>query len=223
MKNWISYLIVAFALSSCGGEAGKLKFKLVEGQSSPTQTNNSIGKNASGANAILTANCASCHDNGVSMGGLGSLAEADLIQNGYLIPGDPANSRVYIRMNDGTMPPSGSLSSGDITSVYTWIADMQGTVSLPALAPTYTSLRANVFNPKCIGCHNDTNKNQLGDGYSMDDYVDLTRKVNAGNPNESAVYKKCAEGEMPPSRNNSLTQEELNALYQWIANGALDN
>lgn len=175
---------------------------------------------------ILTNRCASCHDNGISYGGLGSLSETDLINSGHIIAGNPEASRIYIRMADGTMPPGGGVPLQEIADIYTWISNIpvtDQTPTIPALAPTYSSLHANIFFPKCVGCHNDTDPGRPGGGYSMSTHLKVLDKVNIEDPTGSALYNEVFTGQMPPGSSPNLTAEEIEMVLQWINNGALND
>ena len=229
---------------SCVPEAPKNKSKvtfndqrLLLKNSTPTPTSTptatasatatSGGSNNSATHNMLLTKCGSCH-NGPSYGVFGSMDLNTMISERRVIPGDPENSRLYIRIVDGTMPPGNPLSLGEISAVHTWIKDELAssvtTTPTPNLpADSYASLRVNVFLPKCIGCHNNTDKNRLGAGYSMETYTELMKKITPYNVNDSEAWVKSYDKEMPPSRSNSLTNAELADFASWINKGASEN
>jgi hypothetical protein len=79
---------------------------------------------------------------------------------------------------------------------------------------TFAWLDANVFQPKCATCH-----------FHSKDFVDydtvrgLGGWVVAGIPEDSALYALTADGSMP-KRAPKLSQAEIDAIYDWIKNGA---
>jgi hypothetical protein len=59
------------------------------------------------ARDILETNCGSCHIGIGAMGGFGYLLDVQqLVAGGKLVPGKKSESRIYLRMLDGTMPPA---------------------------------------------------------------------------------------------------------------------
>src|SRR4051812_9393471 len=62
--------------------------------------------------SLINTKCASCHTHAEWAG----YSESDWINYGYVIPGDPANSKLYskLKANGGTMPQIGSLTSDEV-------------------------------------------------------------------------------------------------------------
>ena len=125
-----------------------------------------------------------------------------------------------------------------VVGVFVGAADCGG----PAAAPTFTTLRTDIFEPRCgnaAGCHTSSNPpndlDLITDAYgSLVDkasVVDPSKKlVVAGDPDNSllmAILKEGASGpggtvsSMPPGF--SLSQDDLDAIEAWIADGAKDN
>ena len=71
-----------------------------------------------------TYNCYGCHGNS---GGINLLTYQNVISGGNSGPGvDMVNfneqqSTIWLRTNDGSMPPSGSMSSSDVNKIKSWI------------------------------------------------------------------------------------------------------
>lgn len=93
-------LLAALALS-CGekDEPDSLEY---EGAPVPCEAG------ATEAQEVLATYCAACHGGPGGAGGLSSLAPEDLVDQGYVVPGDPGGSTLYTRVADLSMPPSGS-------------------------------------------------------------------------------------------------------------------
>jgi mono/diheme cytochrome c family protein len=87
--------------------------------------------------------------------------------------------------------------------------------------PTYTYLQANVFQPKCAGCH--TGGSASG-GYRVDSYAGAssTTFVTGGSPLKSTLYYDLSKGIMPMG-GGMLSDADLANVYTWIAQGALNN
>jgi mono/diheme cytochrome c family protein len=73
---------------------------------------------------ILVNNCGSCH-------GEVLLTDEALVDIGWVIPGDPENSKIYYRLWDSeglggpkNMPPSGSLLPSDVQAIRSWIENL---------------------------------------------------------------------------------------------------
>jgi mono/diheme cytochrome c family protein len=186
------------------------------------------------AMSILSQNCTSCH--GTTSGPLNVFNLTDpnhLISSGLVVAGSPAQSPLFTAISGGTMPPGGALSASDINTIQQWIIAAGSTASgggsggtTPTPAPTpialsasYASLEANIFQPKCVGCHSSSS---AASGYAFDSYSQVMNAVNTSNPAGSAVYVVTKNGSMPRGGSH-LTSQELSALLTWIQNGAQNN
>src|SRR5262245_19544401 len=82
---------------------------------------------AAQAQAIFKAHCYRCHgQDGAIEGGLNYVADlAKLVARKKVVPGDPAASRLFKRLDDGTMPPPEEKplpTDAEIATVKKWIA-----------------------------------------------------------------------------------------------------
>ena len=80
------------------------------------------------ATQLLTLRCAGCHSGSPSPGDpVGDILNIEqLIALNLLVPGNPAESEVYLSIVDGSMPIGGSpltLSERDL--IFQWIAEME--------------------------------------------------------------------------------------------------
>lgn len=94
--------------------------------------------------AILKTHCYRCHgQEGAVEGGLNYVADLNkLIARKKVIPGDPAGSRLFKRIDDGTMPPPDEkprLSEADIASIKRWIAGGAAVGAATPPRPTITT------------------------------------------------------------------------------------
>jgi mono/diheme cytochrome c family protein len=77
--------------------------------------------------AIFLANCDNCHIGG-GLGGvhLDGDAQANLLDAGLVVAGDPEGSVLYERvagLSGGIMPPSGAMDAASVEAIRAWIAD----------------------------------------------------------------------------------------------------
>ena len=102
------------------------------------------------------------------------------------------------------------------------------------LAPTLTSLQANLFDPFCVTCHSGASAPlglQLGDGSSFNNLVGVRSRqtsllrVAPGDPDGSYLIRKlegtASEGELMPLGGPRLPQSTIDFARQWITDGAL--
>jgi serine/threonine-protein kinase len=77
-----------------------------------------------------------------------------------------------------------------------------------------------VLEKYCYRCHGQNGANEGGFGYALDFAKLREKKIKAGNPNGSRLYKRAAD-DMPPEGPRPA-EAELKILEQWIAGGAPD-
>jgi mono/diheme cytochrome c family protein len=99
---------------------------------------------ASQAEAILRTHCYHCHgQDGSIEGGMNYGTDlTKLVARKKVIPGDPAGSRLYNRIEEGTMPPPGEKSrptSEEIASIKKWITSGAVNGGNTPTRPTLTS------------------------------------------------------------------------------------
>lgn len=119
----LSGLVLVFCYSCSGG-----KNISSMGQSKQSDAGNRKKKNVSSDSSltanvkkIFSDNCASCHKPDGNGGDLKDILNLEsLIDREYVIPGSK-KSKVLTEMKSGKMPPSGSISSENISTVEKWI------------------------------------------------------------------------------------------------------
>jgi hypothetical protein len=128
---------------------------------------------------------------------------------------------------------SGTLPSGDGTQGGDFVAEF----TVAGISPTLDSIQANVFTPTCAACH-------TGQGSVLPGSMDLTsadasmvslvgvasseqpaiERVKAGDPDASYLIQKlegtAASGVRMPFGGSPLDQATIDAIRQWITNGA---
>jgi hypothetical protein len=73
-----------------------------------------------------------------------------------------------------------------------------------------------IFEAKCYRCH--ANNNDRGNFGGIDNLEQLikTKYIDHENPEDSELFQQVLSGEMPTNKNESLTQEELGFVKDWI-------
>ncbi len=187
---------------------------------------------------VLRNNCASCHSpHNLEMNPVGDiLSPANLIFQGYIVPGEPQNSPLYLLAIDGIMPhdPGVRLSNFDLEILHDWIyalgmpdeEDLEegegsgeaGPAPQPA-APTFVEVFSGVIQPRCVSCHGPA---QASGNVRLDSHAEVIRYVSLNNPANSQLYRVVNNNSMPFMRAPlSAAQKEM--LLNWIRDGAPDN
>lgn len=181
---------------------------------------------------IIQRKCVSCHNADNPSGQIDDLLTKDsLLYYRLIIPGEPNLSDLYTVIKNGDMPPAPNkpLTSAESQLIYDWIlngfSDTSSGITPPnqapitVLAPTFSSIKALIINNKCLSCHNSTNSSG---GVNFSTYASTMNTVQAGRPEVSTIYTSTVSQRMPTTA-NKLTGAELQAIQQWITNGAPNN
>lgn len=114
------------------------------------------------------------------------------------------------------------------------------TPTTPALQPTFSSIRTQVFQVWCVACHSGVGRVPDG-GFRLDANVAYGELVNAqssdkaaavrvvpGNPNDSYLIQKLEGrsdivGGRMPLGGPFLSQADIDVIRAWIAQGAQNN
>jgi mono/diheme cytochrome c family protein len=117
--------------------------------------------------------------------------------------------------------PDGYLPSPDDTTTTSATCDPDTSYFVNDVMPIFASSCA------MSGCHDAITSEG---GIRLTDYQSIisTGEIEPGNPNESKVWKAITESEpqdrMPPlSSGITLTQEQRDAVFDWISQGSLNN
>ncbi len=97
----------------------------------------------------------------------------------------------------------------------------QATPTPLPLEPNFESIRANIFEPKCLGCHSEGGRAEHIPLGTLDDILNSPRElVIPGNPDESgitlAIERQDEKRMPPPPRRGPLSSEEVAAIRKWI-------
>ncbi len=93
---------------------------------------------------------------------------------------------------------------------------------VPALTATYMSIKTNIFDAKCMVCHNPSGRAAKVPLFPYAEMMKVKDLVIPGDMNKSSLLISTSKGSMPPKRSNipPLTADELQAIQTWISNGA---
>ena len=123
-----------------------------------------------------------------------------------------------------------NLTASDlIAGVYTFelrVTDDVGAVGTDRVSvtvfseePTYTLLKAQIFDNQCLNCHSGATP---AGNYGMDDYTLTVTRGTAGNPDVSPLFIRVDDDSMPMN-GTPLTPLQKAQIRRWIQQGALDN
>lgn len=95
------------------------------------------------------------------------------------------------------------------------------------LTPTYSSIRANIFQSRCLGCHSSSS---ASGGVVLETHETLMHSASShgheivvpGNAETSHLYVVVRNGEMPRG-GPRLSDAEQQAIRDWISQGAQNN
>jgi hypothetical protein len=193
---------------------------------------------------ILMPRCSRCH------GGAGGVTLTDYSSV------SAAAGRIQTQIQNRTMPPGAPLSGLESTALLAWIAaglpidPPNGTPGppqpqpnpspspIPPLAPTYESIRANVFVAKCLSCHSPNSTHLSDDRPDLSTYEALlsSRVLRLERPEKSKLWKAVSwqdereeslvsTDRMPPPGSGfpRVTPFELNVIWTWLIRGAPRN
>lgn len=178
--------------------------------------------------AVFQTRCVTCHG---TSGGVNMQSYPSVKQN---------IDRIRMVLENRRMPKSGPLPEEESRLVLQWIQDgapekVEGAraevavgAPLPPLEPTFRSLKARLFGLKCVGCHS-PNSHSEAEKYPLVSYDDIVHSpenlVNPMKPEKSLIVKalrgQIEDRQMPPPDSGVTppTQEEIQTLIDWIANG----
>jgi mono/diheme cytochrome c family protein len=186
-----------------------------------------------GAKQVFAARCVACHGGSNPQGGL-DLTSADAILKGgksgpSVTPGAAAKSLLMDKVVTGQMPPGKvKLKDSEMDSIRAWI-DRGIDFKPVANAKVREQDARAVIQARCVACHGSLKKmggldlrtvaSRLKGGKSGPALV-------PGKPEESLMYKRIVNGQMPPdamAKDLAVelpTEAETEKIRAWIAAGA---
>ena len=187
---------------------------------------------------LLQDNCAGCHTGGEN-GGYDYTSYSGIIKD--VSPGKPFDSKLYTILTTKwghIMPPDNPLSKENRTLIRLWIEQgaKNTTCGSTVINPfpndsiCFKTEILPILNSSCAlsNCH---------DPYSAQEDIILSSYWNVmnsddddlvipGDPYESELYEVITETDpdkrMPPIGYSALNQDQINKIFDWISEGALD-
>ena len=181
------------------------------------------------AGAVFRAKCVACH--GVAaQGKLDLRTEAGVLQGGAtgpaVVPGAAAKSFLIDKLVTGQMPPGkAKLSDAEVDVIRGWVDKLPPVVSL---AVPEHEVRG-ILQARCVVCHGSGKASGGLDLRTMASRLKGGKSGPAlvpGKPEESLLYKRIVEGQMPPEKASKALAVELPSptetekIRAWIAAGA---
>ena len=184
---------------------------------------------------ILRAKCATCHVADYASSNLKNVLDITYLSDfGFIDPGSPQTSPLYLSLIDGSMPPVGSptITDNDLATIRDWIAALGGnfdtligatdvqTGGVPGVAGTYSQVNA-IIGQRCNGCHSGQFPPTLNVSYAqllVAVAPDGTRVVTPRNLVASRLYGSVLNNAMP--RGQPLSSQQKETIRSWIAAGA---
>ncbi len=139
---------------------------------------------------------------------------------------NPPNSRVMEMLNNGHQGFDAAFIQRVEDAIQDWSDELVANGGLigvgEGVQPVYLSLFTNVFEPKCVSCHQE---GQAGEDYDYTNYVNTinTGGVSPGDAGGSLIMSYTDVDHEDTDTAPVLTAEERAALSQWINLGALNN
>ena len=183
------------------------------------------------AKTVLKTKCVACHGSAAAQGGLDLRTVEAVLAGGKSGPaavaGASAKSLLIDKVVTGQMPPGkAKLTSAEIDQLRTWID--RGIEAAPVAEVREQDARA-VFQARCVTCHGGLRKEG-----GLDLRTVASRKKGgksgpalvAGKPEESLLFKRMINGQMPPDKMAKdlavelPTEGETEKIRAWIAAGA---
>jgi mono/diheme cytochrome c family protein len=182
---------------------------------------------------VIRANCVGCHGSG---GGI-SLESYELTKSHL----KKIFQSVFV---DRRMPkaPGPSLSANQLGLLNAWIqagapesAVDEDPTPVPPMGPTFEAIRYHIFETKCLLCHSPGKPAARISLVTKEDILESPLELAIpGNADESglflAVISENVRKIMPPPKDEhgnptgltKLSDAEIQAIYDWIQNGATD-
>ena len=183
---------------------------------------------------LFQAKCLACHGAASQLGKLDLRTAASTLKGGAtgpaVVAGAPDRSLLMDKVITKQMPPGKQkLSDAEIDTLRGWISKGLGPPAVPLeSAVSELEVRA-ILQVRCVVCHGKSRQEGGLDLRSLASRLKGGKSGPAlvpGKPEESLLYKRMANGEMPPAKLSFsvaiqiATPGEIEKVKAWIAGGA---
>ncbi|WP_031500191.1 PSD1 and planctomycete cytochrome C domain-containing protein [Bryobacter aggregatus] len=186
-----------------------------------------------GVKPIFTAKCISCHNEKMAMGKLDLHSAEATLKGGAsgpaVVPGSAAKSLLIDKIVTRQMPPGpAKLSDAEIDQIRVWIDRGIEKAVEPAIEVTEFEVRG-ILQARCVRCHGSEVQEGGLDLRTIASRIKGGKSGTAlvpGKPEESPLYKRMQNGQMPPAKQAKElavelpTDGETEKVRAWIAAGA---
>ena len=169
---------------------------------------------------IFVSNCAmsGCHDANTRAEGYDLSNYASIVKRG-IKSGNPADSEIWEGIDDGSMPPKGSLTAIQKSYIKTWIAagaknGINCYVGCDSNVFTYSAGVSKIMS-QCTGCHSGTNPSGKIDLSN----VAGVKSVALSGRLVGSVKQLSGFVSMPPYGSPKLSDCQITQIQKWINNG----
>jgi mono/diheme cytochrome c family protein len=173
---------------------------------------------------IIKPKCLSCHSGVAPADGLDLSSYAGVMSQ--VVAEEPDKSPFYQSVLTGRMPKSRpAISKTDLELIAQWIKGgaKETDNGLQSMRPTYQWVHKNIFEPRCLVCHNSERPRGHVDFSTYEALIKSTghdaAPIFPSSIDKSAVYLEVLEQKMPP-KPRAITPEEMRVLSDWIVRGA---
>jgi hypothetical protein len=190
-----------------------------------------------GIEPLVKAKCLRCHGDKARKADLDLGTRAGILKGSesgpVIVPGKPAESKLYEMVHEGKMPPGNKdkLSKAEVETIRRWIeagARFRADQGQQDIAVTQHDVIP-ILLRRCTACHG---RSQREGGIDLRTRASILRGgksgpgIVPGKPDESLLLKKVRSGDMPPRRRiievsiKPIEPAEIDVLTKWIAAGA---
>ncbi len=185
---------------------------------------------------ILTDKCLSCHNDNTTNSTLKDILDVSYLQSsGFIDPGSPQTSPLYMSIVDQIMPQNGTpLSAEDTAVLRDWIAALGGNFNTfigavdgggntgggNNIQGTFVQVNQ-ILQQRCVNCHGGQQPPNLNLAYAQllnEMTPGNLRVVVASDASNSRLYQSVVTNSMP--QGNPLTNTQKEIIRTWIAAGA---
>jgi uncharacterized membrane protein len=190
---------------------------------------------------IFQNKCAVCHNTSDPVAGLVFSDYTSIMKS--ITPGDPNKSVAYnaiVSIFDGYMPPDQPLTIEERTLIRLWIEqganqticynDSVPIDTIPEVIDTTTCFSRDIL-PILLSscalsdCHDNITHQEDINFSSYNSFINNGEVVDPFNPLNSKMYEvllQSGEDQMPPLPASRLSNEQIQLIYDWINEGALN-